>query len=260
MRGLWAALLISAVVSTPWSHVAAGTEPVRKGRVVPATVTAAGQTRRPSDGVRQVVYRLDFSEYIGGSVEAWLESKGFKLRDAAKNPGELALAIIDGALHLEAKTQLRGFIYNDSLHIEQFSVARLEWGVTKFPEGASYEKHVRNEALMVYFSFGKEKIPSGSILLPDLPYFIGLFLCKADKLNMPYLGAYYHKGGRFVCVGHPQPGETVVSEFDLRAAFQTYYEKSEVPPISGINFGVDTAEAGDGGKAAAFVKKIEILE
>ena len=207
-----------------------------------------------------MVYRLDFSEYRGGSVEEWLKSKGFKLRDAARNPGELALSIVDGALQLEAKTQLRGFIYNDSLHIEQFSTARLEWGVTKFPEGASYEKHVRNEALMVYFSFGEEKISSGSILLPNLPYFIGLFLCKADKLNMPYLGAYYHKGGRFVCVGHPQPNETVVSEFDLRVALQTYYEKSDVPPISGINFGVDTSEAGDGGKAAAFVKKIEILE
>ena len=196
------------------------------GREGPAAVIAAGQTRQPSDGVRPVVYRLDFSEYRGGSVEEWLESKGFKLRDAAKNPGELGLSIVNGALQLEAKTQLRGFIYNDSLHIEQFSTARLEWGVTKFPEGASYEKHVRNEALMVYFSFGEEKISSGSILLPNLPYFIGLFLCKADKLNMPYLGAYYHKGGRFVCVGHPQPNETVVSEFDLRVPLQPIMKKA----------------------------------
>jgi hypothetical protein len=43
-------------------------------------------------------------------------------------------------------------------------------------------------------------------------------------------------------------------------AFRAYYEKSEVPPISGINLGVDTADAGDGGKAAAFIKKIEFLE
>lgn len=260
MRGLWAALLISAVLSTPWSHVAVSMEPARMGRAVPAAVIAIGQTRQPSDGVRQVVYRLDFSEYTGGSVEEWLESKGFKLRDAAKNPGELALSIVNGALQLEAKTQLRGFIYNDSLHLEQFSAARLEWGITKFPEGASYEKHVRNEALMVYFSFGEEKIPSGSILLPDLPYFIGLFLCKADQLNMPYLGAYYHKGGRFVCVGHPEPGKTVVSEFDLVTAFRAYFDKPEVPHISGINFGVDTSDTGDGGTAGAFIKRIEVLK
>jgi hypothetical protein len=260
MRGLWAAWLISAVVSMPWPHVAVGTEAVRKGRVVPAAATVAGQARQPGDGARQVVYRLDFSEFTGGSVEDWLESKGFKLRDAAKNPEELGLSIIDGALKLEAKTQLRGFIYNDSLHIEPFSAVRLEWGVTKFPEGASYEKHLRNEALMVYFSFGDHKISSGSLIMPNLPYFIGLFLCKADNLNVPYLGAYYHTGGRFVCVGHPQPNETVVSEFDLRSAFRTYFDITEAPYISGINLGVDTSASGGGGTAGAFIKRIEVLK
>jgi hypothetical protein len=87
-----------------------------------------------------------------------------------------------------------------------------------------------------------------------------LFLCKDDKLNTPYIGRYYHEGGRFVCLGHPEPSQTVVSEFDLVTAFRTYFEKDEVPPISGINFGVDTSDAGDGGRAAAFIRRIEFID
>ena len=42
--------------------------------------------------------------------------------------------------------------------------------------------------------------------------------------------------------------------------FQTYFEKDEVPMISGISLGVDTSSSGDEGKAAAYIKKIEFLE
>jgi hypothetical protein len=51
-----------------------------------------------------------------------------------------------------------------------------------------------------------------------------------------------------VCVGNPKPHETVVSQFDLIAAFRTYFEKEEVPMVSGIALGVDTFRSGDGEK------------
>jgi hypothetical protein len=86
-----------------------------------------------------------------------------------------------------------------------------------------------------------------------------LFLCKDDKLNTPYIGRYYQEGGRFVCLAHAKPQQTIVSEFDLVTAFRTYFEKGEVPPITAINLGVDTSDAGDGGKAAAYVKTIEFI-
>jgi hypothetical protein len=215
---------------------------------------------KPTHNTETVVYQLDFSEYTGGSVEEWLESKGFKFKEAAKDRNLLGLSIQNGALILEAKEQIRGFIYKESLNIENFSKVRIEWGIMKYPDGASYERQIRNEALMVYISFGDEKISSGNIILPDEPYFVGLFLCKDDKLKTPYIGKYYQEGGRFVCLGHPQPYQTIVSEFDLVTAFRTYYEKNEVPSISGINFGVDTADAGDGGRAAAYIRKIEFLQ
>jgi hypothetical protein len=203
---------------------------------------------------------LDFSDYVAGPIEEYLESKGFRFEEAAKDRNLLALSVRNGALMLEAKEQIRGFLYKDSVNIEKFSKVRIEWGVTKYPEGASYERQIRNEALMVYISFGHDKISSGNIILPNVPYFIGLFLCKDDKLNTPYVGRFYHEGGRFVCLGHPKPDETIISEFDLVTAFQTYFEKHEVPPISGINFGVDTSDTGDGGKTAAYIKKLEFIE
>jgi hypothetical protein len=259
MPGLWTTLLVFIGLSALWLGSACAIERPAQGQKMVA-LAPKERTTAPGDSAGRVVYQLAFSDYTGGSVEAWLESKGFKLKEAAKHQDQLELSIESGALILTAKTQLRGFIYKESLNIEHFSKVRIEWGVIKFPEGASYEKQIRNEALMIYVSFGDEKIASGNIILPDVPYFIGFYLCKDDKVNVPYIGRYYHEGGRFVCLGHPQLNETVTSEFDLVTAFRTYYEKSEVPLISGINFGVDTSDAGDGGKAAAFVKKIEFLE
>jgi hypothetical protein len=259
MRGLWIAVLASIVMPTVWISPARGVDESRAPHHFVVAAASEGRTTEPRDGVQKVVYQLDFTDYTGDSIETWLKLKGFKFEEAAKDPNLLTLSVQNGALILEAKEQIRGFLYKESLNIEKFSKVRIEWGILKYPEGASYEQHVRNEALMVYISFGHEKISSGSIILPNAPYFIGLFLCKDDKLYTPYVGRYYHEGGRFVCLGHPEPSQTVVSEFDLVTAFRTYFEKDEVPPISGINFGVDTSDAGDGGRAAAFVRRIEFI-
>jgi hypothetical protein len=67
-----------------------------------------------------------------------------------------------------------------------------------------------------------------------------------------------------ICCGHarrrPQPYETVRSEFDLRTAFQTYFDQADVPMISAISLGVDTFASGEGGTAAAYIHRIELLE
>jgi hypothetical protein len=119
---------------------------------------------------------------------------------------------------------------------------------------------VNNEALMLYIFFGQDKLASGHVMIPALPYFIGLFLGQEEQLNTPYRGRYYHAGGRFVCVGNPNSYEMVVSQFDLNAAFRTYFKKDDVPKISGITLGIDTFRSGDGGKAAAYIYSIEFLE
>jgi hypothetical protein len=228
---------------------------------VPFVSTASETPATPGrNGAAKVAYRLDFADYTGSSVEEWLQSKGVKFEADAKNRDILKLSVSDGTLTLEAKEALRGILLQNPLHLKTYSKIRIEWGVLKYPKGASYEKDIRNESIMILVFFGEEKIASGHLIYPDLPYFIGLYLCQDDKLNVPYRGKYYHEGGRYVCVGSPQPGETVTSEFDLVQAFQTYFDKPDLPPISGIALGVDTTSSGEGGTAAAFVKRVEILE
>jgi hypothetical protein len=52
----------------------------------------------------------------------------------------------------------------------------------------------------------------------------------------------------------------VTSEFDLRTAFRTYFDKADVPMISGISLGVETVASGEGGTAAAYIHRIDVLE
>jgi hypothetical protein len=252
MKGLWIAVLVSFAVLTAWCSHALGASMISTSSKQPPSW--------PRDHAKKVTFRLDFSDYAGGSIEEWLESKGFKFEEAAKNRNAFSVSVQNGALVLEAKEQLRGFLYNDSISVEEFSKVKIEWGILRYPEGASYEQQVRNEGLMVYISFGQEKMPSGNIILPKLPYFIGFFLCTNDKLNTPYIGKYYQEGGRFVCLAHADLGQTITSEFDLVTAFRSFFDKADVPPISGINLGVDTSDAGNGGRAAAYIKAIEFID
>ena len=231
--------------------------------IILAFSNAFGQERPAlsvDEGLNGVTYSVGFSDYAQGPVENWLESKGFKFEDGIMIRSKLDLDIDDGGLVIEAKEPVRGYLANESVKIKDFSKVRIEWGIRKYPNGASYEKGVRNEALILYVFFGDKKISSGSIFIPNRPYFVGLFLCDDDRLNHPYKGQYFHKGGRFVCLGKPKPSKTVVSEFDLRRGFQTYFGKNEVPVISGISLGVDTTSSGDGGRAAAFIKSIKFIK
>jgi len=205
-------------------------------------------------------YTIDFSSYKGGAVDKWLETHNFRFERDARNRTLLGLSITNGVLTLEEKGRMTGFILNDSVNLDKVTTLRINWGVAKYPQEVSYEKKLNNEALMLYIFFGMERISSGHILIPNSPYFIGLFLCQDEQVNFPYKGRYFHEAGRFVCLGKPAPGQMTVSEFDLDRAFKTYFGKKETPGITGIGFGVDTSKAGGGGSGAAFIKSIEFLE
>jgi hypothetical protein len=205
-------------------------------------------------------FRVDFSGYTGGPAEKWLRMRGFKFEKDAKNRELLGLSIMDQSLELTAKGRLTGFILNDSVHFNNVGAVRINWGVRRYPLETSYEKKVNNEALMIYIFFGKEKVSSGHLLIPDSPHFIGLFLCQDEQVNVPYKGRYFHTGGRFVCLGRPAPGEMIVSEFDLDRGFKNYFGKQQTPSITGIGLGVDTSKAGADGKSAAFIKSIEFFD
>ena len=204
-------------------------------------------------------YLIDFSSYNGGSVEEWLKGHGYSLERDAKDRKLLDLSVVDKTFNVEAKGRIVGLILNDSIKLNKVKLVKLNWGINRYPKDVSYSRQVNNEALMIYIFFGSEKISSGHLLIPNSPYFIGLFLCQDDQVNFPYVGRYFREGGRFVCLGKPQPGASVVSEFDLDEAYRRYFKKSVTPEISGIAFGIDTSKSGDGGRAAAFIKSIQFI-
>ena len=203
---------------------------------------------------------IDFTDYENGSVEQWLEAKGFKFERDARDRKKLDLEVAEEGLILDIKKSMLGMMVNEGVDLEKFTSIRLEWGVFDYPEGASYEKEIRNEALMVIVFFGYDKISSGHFLIPNAPYFIGFFLGKEEKAGESYVGKYFKKSGRYVCLGNPKEGETVTSEYNLVEAFKKEYKKDEVPVISGIALSVYTVGAKNQGKAKAFIKSVEFLE
>jgi hypothetical protein len=203
-------------------------------------------------------YTADFKGYKGGSVIEWLGRKGFVAKQDAGNSGKIVLSVRDDALVLEAKRRALGLLLNET-DVPGPAKIRIEWGVDAFPQGVSYDKGIRSEPIMIYTFFGKKKISSGSLLVPDSPYFIGLFLCEAGRTDHPYTGRYFQAGGRYVCANVVKVGETVVTEFDLGTAVKDYFKLSEIPPISGFAVGIDTDNAKGPATAKSYVKKIEYL-
>ena len=148
-----------------------------------------------ADTFQKVNVLIDFSDYESGSVEQWLREKGFEFKRDARNRKKLDLDVSDDALILEAKRRMRGFLINDGVDLEEFSTIRIEWGILKYPEGATYEDRVNNEALMVMVFFGHDRMPSGHFAIPSSPYFIGFFLGKEEQVNKGYRGKYFCKIG-----------------------------------------------------------------
>jgi hypothetical protein len=227
---------------------------------LPSVAESSHSSKPESDLSQQDTFLINFSDYEEGSIEEWLEKKGFELKEAAKDRKKLDLDVDEGALFLEAKKPLLALIVNESADLGEYSRVKIEWGVVKYPKGASYEEGVNNEALLVVVFFGDEKISSGHLAIPDSPYFVGLYLGRHDRLNKAYKGNYYHEGGRFVCLGNPKPGDTVISEFDLADAFKKYFQKDEVPDITGVAIEIDTTSSADDGRAVSFIHIIEFFE
>lgn len=208
---------------------------------------------------QEPVQVIRFTDYRAGAVEGWLREKGFDIEQDAKN--RAAIELIPGGNGLTIKTKRRAFgiLPNEQVNLSDFTFVEIDWAVNRHPAGASYEKGVRNEAIMVIVFMGDERQPSGSMFIPDSPYFVGLFVCSGDdRTNHPYVGAYFKKSGRYVCVDRPEPGKLVTTRFNLLDAYHAYFDKDrkEDPGISGIALSVDTKKGDQGGVAEALVREI----
>ena len=201
---------------------------------------------------------VDFSGFPGGSVLDWLGSKGFEPKQDANNARRVVYSAAPTALALETRTRAFGLLLNE-MDVRDYSHVRIEWGVDAFPAGASYEKGVRAEAVMLYIFFGKERHASGSLFIPDSPYFLALYLCETERTNKPFRGRYHHASGRFICIERPPLGTTVTTDFPIADMFKRVFGK-EAPDISGIGLAIDTVNVKGTGIAKSFVRKIEFPE
>ena len=214
---------------------------------------------RSTESAPTVIYGGGFAGDAGGAVLPWLSAKGFVPKQDASNTRKVVYFDDEHDLVLATKTRAFALLLNEA-DVQGYSKIRIEWGVDIYPPGASYERGVRAEAVMVYVFFGNERLASGSFLIPDSPYFIGLFLCESEPTGRAFTGRYYHAGGRFVCVDRPPPGELVTTEYPIAEAFTLLFGKSPAPVISGFGIAIDTNNAKGDGVAKAFVRKIEFVK
>lgn len=204
-------------------------------------------------------FTVDFTDYRGGPIDAWLRGKGFAFERDAKDRSSIALSADARGLEVSALRQAQGLLINRTVGPNAYSRVEIEWGVAQHPEGASYENKINNEAIMVQVFFGTEKKPSGSLFAPDIPYFVGLFLCNGDRIGHAYAGRHYQEGGRYVCVGAPAAGQTVTSRFNLKQGARAAFGTAVAEAVSGYSTEVDTSASGGAGTSSAFIKRIRFL-
>lgn len=190
-----------------------------------------------------------------GDMYQWLTDKGFTLEQSAKNKSKTRFTATENGIVMEALSPSQAILMFRKGHLAKYRDVEITWGVNKFPKGANYDKGRRNEAVMFYAFFGTEMIDSGSVFIPNSPYFLALRLCEKEEVGKLHQGGYFHKGGRFICMAHPKPGEVVTTTYDLRSAFKEAFGK-EAPPLTAIGLEFDTTGAGDGGKSSSFVQNI----
>ena len=207
----------------------------------------------------EIVYSIDFTAASKKSTDPreWLKEEGFKFKSDAGSQKKLDLSFKNDALNLKAKSGIFGLIIK-AIDINSATKVKITWGVNKFPKNASYKNGINNESIMLYIYFGTEKLDSGSMFIPNSPYFLGLFPGDNEVIGKPMKGNHFEEGGRFICIAMPKVGETITSEFNLTKGFKESFGKDkQVPDISAIALEVETSKSSD---SDSFIKKIEFIK
>jgi len=207
-----------------------------------------------ADTASGVVRVMGFTQQPHGSAREWLRSNGwsFRLNAKALNP-----RFTEKGLVLSTEQRTAGLIER-ATRLSDIGRIRITWGVDDYPEGADWENGVYRVPIAFMVSFGDEDIGSGSIFVPNAPYFISLFLSRNAEPGKAYTANYYKKGGRYFCQPcTPPEGKTVTTEFALDAAFRDQFDKSEVPSIT--SFGIQMNTKDTRGGARAYIERVEFI-
>ena len=203
----------------------------------------------------EVVRVIDFTEKPQGSAVEWLQENGYELRLDAES---LDPRFSEKGLVLSTDGRTTGLMER-KIELSDVGHIRVTWGVEEYPKGADWEDQVYRVPIAIMISFGDKEIGSGSMFVPNAPYFISLFLSRNAEPGKAYTANYYEKGGRYYCQPcTPPEGKTVTTEFDLDSAFQKQFDKSEVPPITGFGIQMNTSDTRGG--ARAYLERVEFIE
>ena len=202
----------------------------------------------------ETVHVIDFSDKPHGSAVDWLQENGYNFR---LNAEDLGLHFSGKGLVLSTDGHTAGLIER-AIKLSDVGSVRVTWGVDNYPEGADWENQIYRVPIAVMFSFGEKDIGSGSMFVPNTPYFISLFLSRNAKAGKAYTAKYFEKGGRYFCQPcSPPEGKTVTTEFDLDSAFRNQFDKSEVPLIT--SFGIQMNTKDTRGGARAYIERVEFI-
>ncbi|VGO17878.1 hypothetical protein PDESU_06480 [Pontiella desulfatans] len=225
-----------------------------------ACLLAAGRSGRAAE----VVFELDFSQ-ARGDAGTWLEERGWATQGKIR---KMKPRFENGALVLEAMDGDSGaFIYRfgKEAFLTNAHQIQIEWGVEQYPQGSDWSGPIdkaRNtrDAINVMVSFGTKKIGSGNLLVPAIPYFIGLFPADGEETGKAYYGNYWQKGGRYFCISGNGTTDPISTRFPLAQKFQETFGMP-APPVTAVTLEVDAkhTEKRDGRHSKAYVRKIMFL-
>ena len=223
-----------------------------------AIVTIIPCIVRATEPENKVLYTLDFSQQPDGSAMDWLKQNNFIVElDARKlNP-----RFENHQLVLSTDDELAGIF---GLRVEDKNITgvervEIEWSVSRFPEGASWEKGNNRVAVALMVFFGTEKLSSGLPFgINAAPYFFSPFVSVEDPPGKMYLGKLYKKGGRYFSVAAPEnSSEIFTTDFEVKQRFLTTFNKKEVPAVSGVAFQMNTQDTKGG--AIASIRRISFI-
>jgi len=125
-------------------------------------------------------FTIDFSN-ASGDVESWFKRHGWSIKGNIDN---MQARFENGRLVLEPTSDdyvLFGKKLGKGQYLKGNSKVKINWGVEQYPDGANWggdinKKRPTRQAVSFIASFGTERNDSGSFFIPNVPYFIGLFL------------------------------------------------------------------------------------
>jgi len=209
-------------------------------------------------GNETVLLSLDFTT-IGPNARQWLKRHGFILKKDMANDSFIRLAgSKEQGLLISVEQSAFGLAVRRDLDLRDVGRVEVQWGVTRYPKGADWQRGVHREPLMVTLFFGPE-VAADHFYLPDSPFFIGLFLCQDGSRNSPYIGKSYRQTGRYYCFDDAGKNLSSTGIINIAAAYRKWFATDVVPPLTGIGIEVDTSDLADG-SACAWLKKIVLYK